>query len=83
MGFASQDDWWWIGPGARSNTLDAGLTWTPVRIGQLAQPMAGSLVPLDSRHAWISAVVGGTASLFATSDGGAHWAAVALPSIRP
>ncbi len=83
MGFASQDDWWWIGPGARSSTLDAGATWTPVRTGQLAQPMAGSLVPLDSRHAWISAVVGGSTVLFTTSDGGAHWAAVALPSIRP
>jgi photosystem II stability/assembly factor-like uncharacterized protein len=83
MGFAGARDWWWVGPGIRATTHDGGATWTPATAGQLAQPLAGSLVVLDERHAWITALTGGAASLFTTSDGGDHWTAVELPSVRP
>ncbi len=80
IGFASSVNWWWVGPGQRATTFDAGATWSPVTAGQLSDPVPGSLVVVDDHHAWISAMRNGMPFLFTTSDAGAHWSVVALPA---
>jgi len=82
LGFTGALEWWWVGADAMALTHDGGLTWSPVRIETLDQPVAGSLMVLDAHHAWISAIVKGATLLYSTSDGGARWTPVALPVLR-
>jgi photosystem II stability/assembly factor-like uncharacterized protein len=79
MGYADAMNWWWIGPGVRSKTSDGGLTWSPSQADEVADPLPGSLVVLDTKHAWVSGVKGYVPMLFTTADGGVHWAPVRLP----
>ena len=79
IGYADAMTWWWIGPGVRSKTSDGGLTWSPSQADAVADPLPGSLVVLDAKHAWISGVSESGPMLFTTSDGGAHWTPVRLP----
>lgn len=82
LGFAGPLAWWWIGPDEISSTADGGLTWEPVRIVNLPQPTEGSLVLVDSTHAWMSGSDRGTTVLYTTADGGDSWSSVVLPSLR-
>jgi photosystem II stability/assembly factor-like uncharacterized protein len=82
LGFAGSLEWWWVGSDAMAITHDGGLTWSPVRIETLDQPVPGSLVLLDRQHAWVGAVVKGATRLFTTSDAGARWTLVSLPLLR-
>ena len=82
LGFTGTLEWWWVGADAMALTHDGGLTWSPVRIEALDQPVPGSLMVLDTRHAWVGAIVKGATLLYTTSDGGARWTAVALPVLR-
>ena len=82
MGFSSPLEWWWVGADSMAMTHDGGLTWSPVRIETLDQPLTGSLVLLDRQHAWVGAIVKGAVRLFSTSNAGAEWVAVELPSLR-
>jgi hypothetical protein len=79
IGYADAMSWWWIGPGARSKTDDGGLTWSPSQADAVADPLPGSLVVLDSKHAWVSGVSESGPMLFSTSDGGEHWTGERLP----
>lgn len=79
IGYADAMTWWWIGPGVRSKTNDGGLTWSPSQADAVADPLPGSLVVLDTKHAWVSGVSESGPLLFTTSDGGAHWMPVGLP----
>ena len=79
IGYADAMRWWWIGPGVRSKTNDGGLTWSPSQADVVADPLPGSLVVLDSKHAWVSGVIDSGPMLFTTSDGGEHWRPVRLP----
>jgi photosystem II stability/assembly factor-like uncharacterized protein len=79
IGYAGAMNWWWIGPGVRSKTDDGGLTWSPSEANGVADPLPGSLVVLDGRHAWVSGVSVSGPLLFTTSDGGEHWTPVRLP----
>jgi photosystem II stability/assembly factor-like uncharacterized protein len=62
-------------------THDGGLTWSRVKSGGVAAPVPGSLLLLDSRHAWITAMVRGAAELYSTSDGGGRWSLVSVPTL--
>jgi len=79
IGYADALTWWWIGPGLRSKTNDGGLTWSPSQADAVADPLPGSLVVLDGKHAWVGAVLESGPMLFTTSDGGEHWRGVRLP----
>ena len=79
IGYTDAMTWWWIGPGVRSKTDDGGLTWSPSERNEVPDPLPGSLVVLDARHAWVSGVSETGPLLFATSDGGDHWTPVRLP----
>lgn len=79
IGYADALNWWWVGPGIRSRTADGGLTWSPSQPDAIADPLPGSLVALDSSHAWVSALGESGPLLFTTSDGGVRWASVRLP----
>jgi photosystem II stability/assembly factor-like uncharacterized protein len=83
IGYSDAQTWWWIGYGAWSTSSDAGTTWTPSRTAGVQQPLPGSLQVLDSRHAWFGAMVGTTAVLQTTEDGGLSWEMIGLPAIRP
>jgi photosystem II stability/assembly factor-like uncharacterized protein len=82
LGFAGSLEWWWVGSDAMAITHDGGVTWSPVRIETLDQPVPGSLVLLDAKHAWVGAVVKGGTLLYSTSDGGARWSLVSLPTLK-
>jgi hypothetical protein len=79
IGYADAATWWWIGPGLHSKTTDGGLTWSRSRPDAVAEPLPGSLVVLDSKHAWVSGLSDSGPALFTTSDGGDHWTSVRLP----
>jgi hypothetical protein len=79
IGYADALSWWWVGPGVRSTSTDGGLTWSPSQPDAIGDPLAGSLVALDSKHAWVSALGDTVPLLFTTSDGGDHWTSVRLP----
>ena len=79
IGYADAMSWWWIGPGLSSRTDDGGLTWSPSQTDAVADPLPGSLVVLDSKHAWVGGVSESGPMLFTTSDGGARWTGVRLP----
>ncbi len=79
IGYADAMSWWWIGPGLHSKTNDGGLTWSPSQADVVADPLPGSLVVLNAKHAWVSAVSESGPMLFTTSDGGDHWTGVRLP----
>jgi hypothetical protein len=83
IGFASALQWWWVGPGQTATSVDGGATWSPVQAGEIAQPVAGSLVVIDPDHAWVIAVVKSTPTLFSTADSGNHWKVVKLPAVIP
>jgi photosystem II stability/assembly factor-like uncharacterized protein len=79
IGYADAMSWWWVGPGLRSKTSDGGLTWSPSQANAVMDPLPGSLVVLDAKHAWVSGVRESGPMLFSTSDGGQHWSQVRLP----
>lgn len=79
IGYADAMSWWWVGPGLRSKTSDGGLTWSPSQANAVMDPLPGSLVVLDSKHAWVSGVSQSGPMLFSTSDGGQRWSPVSLP----
>ena len=82
MGFAGPLDWWWMGASAMSTTMDGGVTWSAMTAGGPAQPIPGSLVLLDSQHAWVGGTVGGSTLLYTTSNAGSRWSALSLPSLN-
>jgi len=79
IGYADAASWWWIGPGLHARTTDGGLTWSPSRPDAVAEPLPGSLVVLDARHAWVSGLSDTGPVLYTTADGGDHWTSVRLP----
>src|SRR5579859_456950 len=79
IGYAGAMNWWWIGQGVRSKTDDGCQTWSPSEANAVPDPLPGSLVVLDARHAWVSGVSVSGPLLFTTSDGGEHWTPVRLP----
>lgn len=82
LGFAGPLEWWWIGPDEVATSHDGGLSWSPVRIVDLSQPITGSLVLLDGTHAWMSGVAKGVPVLYRTDDGGERWTPVSLPALN-
>lgn len=81
IGYADATSWWWLGSGVAAQTADGGRTWSPVQPDPVAQPLPGSLIVLDSGHAWISALGAEGPVLFTTSDGGHRWDEVRLPPL--
>lgn len=81
LGFVGPLDWWWVGPSSMATTHDGGLTWSAVRSVGVASPVPGSLLLLDSQHAWITAMVRGAAQLYSTSNGGGRWSPVSVPAL--
>ncbi len=74
LNFTSATEGWLVLAGELAHSTDSGTTW--------ARPLAdGAMVGLqgmswgDATHAWTWNYNG----LYATSDGGAHWAAITLP----
>ena len=81
IGYADATDWWWAGPGVSRHTTDGGETWSPAQTDPITSPLPGSLIVLDSDHAWISAEGDSGPVLFTTADGGRSWVEVRLPPI--
>ena len=82
-----------VGPDGLSRSSDAGVSWTPLGVGQLP---TGGTGPPSSTPTWFTATgyqscgktvlyVGGqfkgAASVMVSTDGGAHWAAVSDPTV--
>ncbi len=83
IGYSDAQNWWWIGSGAWSTSSDGGTTWTPYRNVGVLQPLPGSLLVLDSKHAWFGAMAGTKAVLETTADGGLRWEMIVLPTFNP
>ena len=81
LGYLDAFNWWWIGSGAGSTSLDAGRTWTDTRGLGVPSPLPGSLQFIDSNHAWFGAIAGDRSLVEATDDGGIHWRMSVLPEI--
>ena len=81
LGYLDAFNWWWIGSGAGSTSLDAGKTWTETRGLGVPAPLPGSLQFTDSNHAWFGAIAGDRSLIEATDDGGIHWTMSVLPKI--
>jgi photosystem II stability/assembly factor-like uncharacterized protein len=81
IGYTDATAWWWVGPGESAQTSDGGQTWSPQRPDPVTNPLPGSLIVLDSSHAWLSALDDQGPVLFTTSDGGGLWNEVRLPAI--
>jgi len=81
IGYSDAQTWWWIGSGAWSRSSDGGATWTPARNIGVIQPLPGSLMVLDSKHAWYGAMAGTNAVLERTVDGGITWEMIGLPDL--
>jgi photosystem II stability/assembly factor-like uncharacterized protein len=81
VGYVDALNWWWIGSGAGSTSLDAGRTWTETRGLGVPEPLPGSLQFIDASHAWFGAMAGSRPLVEATDDGGIHWRMVLLPDI--
>lgn len=81
IGYATAWDWWWIGSGTWSRSVDGGATWDLPQ--QLRAPAAvpGSLQALDLYHAWFAAATSARPALETTDDGGRQWRSVVLPPI--
>ncbi len=82
IGYSDKKTWWWVGAGAMSTSSDGGATWKAGRSAGLLQPLPGSLVVIDSRHAWVGAMAGARVVLQKTEDGGVLWQTIGLPVIR-
>ena len=81
VGFVDALNWWWIGSGAGSRTLDAGRTWSETRGLGVLEPLPGSLQFIDATHAWFGAMAGARPLVESTDDGGIHWRMLMLPEI--
>jgi photosystem II stability/assembly factor-like uncharacterized protein len=81
IGYIDALNWWWIGSGAGSTSLDAGRTWTRTRSLGVPEPLPGSLQFVDATHAWFGAMAGARPLVEATDDGGVNWRMVLLPQI--
>jgi hypothetical protein len=81
VGYVDALNWWWIGSGARSNSSDAGRTWSDVQVAGVTEPLPGSLQFIDATHAWFGAMAGTRPLLEATDDGGVHWRMMMLPAM--
>jgi photosystem II stability/assembly factor-like uncharacterized protein len=81
VGYIDAFNWWWIGSGAGSTSLDAGRTWTETRGLGVPAPLPGSLQFIDSNHAWFGALAGDRSLVEATDDGGIHWRMSILPEL--
>jgi photosystem II stability/assembly factor-like uncharacterized protein len=81
LGYIDALNWWWIGSGLGSTSVDAGRTWTETRGLGVPAPLPGSLQFIDSNHAWFGATAGARSLIEATDDGGIHWAMSVLPEI--
>jgi hypothetical protein len=82
IGYSDARSWWWIGSGMWSRSSDGGATWTVARNIGVIQPLPGSLMVLDSKHAWYGAMAGNNAVLERTVDGGITWEMIGLPAIH-
>ena len=84
IGYADATSWWWVDSGVSARTADGGRSWSPTRPDPVSNPVPGSLIVLDSDHAWLTAMdERGGLLLFTTSNGGVSWAAVRLPAFVP
>jgi photosystem II stability/assembly factor-like uncharacterized protein len=81
LGYIDAFNWWWIGSGAGSTSVDAGTTWTDTRGLGVPAPLPGSLQFIDSNHAWFGASAGARSLIEATDDGGIHWRMSILPEL--
>jgi photosystem II stability/assembly factor-like uncharacterized protein len=79
VGYVDAYNWWWIGSGAQSFTLDAGKSWSRIRTVGVPEPLPGSLQFLDETHAWFGGMAGTRPLVEATDDGGLDWRMILLP----
>lgn len=78
LGYADPSRWMWVDARAWARSLDGGLTWTRPAAARVPSPLPGSLRVVDRDHAWFAA--SDAPALETTSDGGAHWRLVSLPT---